>query len=115
MKMFLILVLVCFLIAWSIITLSDRGPDKPILITSKIKINGKKFAYVAFRANKKSPWRRIYYSYEDEAPCMKKLLDFALYGMDNFPLDVRRFEPDMTNEEFDLMYSTIKKEREKYK
>jgi hypothetical protein len=110
MKMFLILIAISSLIAWLIIALSGSGPDKPSLITNKTKINGNKYMYVAFKANKKSPWRRIYFPYEKKAPCKMRLLDYALSEMEDFDIEGL----GMTAEEANLMYSTIKEEYDKY-
>ena len=92
---------------WIFISLhlsEQDGPDKPSLITGKTCHNGEKLAYVAFRANKKSPWRRVYRRYEGKAPTKKEMYQFALYS----PSFKTAF--DGSKEELELMYDTIEKE-----
>lgn len=107
MKMFFIIIIVSFGIAGFLVALGDRGPDKPSLITNKTCHNGEKLAYVAFRANKKSPWRRISRVYEGKAPTKKEMYQFALKAMGSF-----RFMTTFSGseEEWKLMYDTIEKE-----
>ena len=95
---------------WIFISLhlpEQDDPDKPSLITGKTCLNGKKLTYVAFRANKKSPWRFIYRRYEGKAPTKKERYLFALEAMWSFWF---RNAPECSKEEWELMYDTIEKE-----
>ena len=94
---------------WIFISLhlpEQDDPDKPSLITGKTCLNGKKLAYVAFRANKKSPWRRVYRRYEGKAPTEKEMYQFALKAMCSFWF---RTTFECSKEEWELMYDTIEK------
>ena len=107
MKMvFIIFIIIVFFVSvWIFISLHlPDDPDKPSLITGKTCHNGEKLVYVAFRANKKSPWRRVYRRYEGKAPTKKEMYQFALYS----PSFKTAF--DGSEEEWELMCDTIKKE-----
>ena len=87
--------------------LDQDDPNKPSLIIGKTRYKGKKLAYVAFRANKKSPWRRVYRRYEGKAPTEKEMYQFALKDMCSFWFRIT-FK-DCSKEEWELMYDTIEK------
>lgn len=107
MRIFLFFIAISFGIAWFIVTLSDCGPDGPILLINKRKFKGNKYIYVAFKADKKSPWRRIGRLYEESPPNRKQMYQYALTIMDT-PQFRNSFEG--TEEEWNLMYSLVKEE-----
>ena len=107
MKILLILGSISFGVAWLIIFLNDCEPNEPILLINKGKLKGNKYIYVAFKADKKSPWRRIGRLYKESSPNRKQMYQYALAVMDT-PQFKNDFEG--TKEEWNLMYSLIKEE-----
>lgn len=108
MKWFFIgFIISVFLVSvWIFISLHlpDPESDKPSLFIYKTRYNGEKLAYVAFRANKKSPLRLVLCPYKGTK---KEKYQFALMFM-----YTRRFMDtfDGSKEEWELMYDTIEKE-----
>lgn len=106
-KIFLIIIIASLGIVWLTITFDDVVPDEPILFIQKRKLRGRKYIYVAFRAHKKSPWRKIGKFYEEKAPNTKQMYQYALDIMDT-PQYRNSFKGD--RKEWNLMYSLIRKE-----
>ena len=104
-----IIIVVFFVSVWIFISLhlpEPDGPNKPSLIIGKTCHTGEKLAYVAFRANKKSPWRWVYRQYKGKAPTEKEMYQFALKAMCSFWF---RTTFECSKEEWELMYDTIEK------
>ena len=109
MKMvFIIFIIIVFFVSvWIFISLHlPDDPDKPSLIIGKTRHNDEKLVYVAFRANKKSPWRWVYRQYKGKAPTEKEMYQFALKAMCSFWF---RTTFECSKEEWELMYDTIEK------
>lgn len=103
----IIIIIASLGIVWFTITFDDVVPDEPILFIQKRKLRGRKYIYVAFRAHKKSPWRKIGKFYEEKAPNTKQMYQYALDIMDT-PQYRTNFRGD--REEWNLMYNFIKEE-----
>ena len=84
--------------------LEQDDPDKPSLFIDKTRRNGEKLVYVYFRANKKSPLRCVFRGYKGKAPTKKEMYQSVLYS----PWFKAIF--DGSEEEWELMCDTIKKE-----
>lgn len=106
-KILLTIIIASLGIAWLTITLDDVVPDEPILFIQKRKLRGKKYIYVAFRAHKKSSWRKIGKFYEEKAPNRRQMYQYALDIMDT-PQYRNSFKGD--KKEWNLMYNLIREE-----
>lgn len=74
MRMFFVFIVISLGIAWVVIALSDSAPNEPSLSLNKRRLKGKKYIYVAFKANQKMPWRRIGRFYKGTAPSKNKCM-----------------------------------------
>lgn len=106
-KILLTIIIASLGITWLTITLDDIVPDEPILFIQKRKLRGRKYIYVAFRAHKKSPWRKIGKFYGEKTPNRRQMYQYALDIMDT-PQYRNSFKGD--RKEWNLMYNLIKEE-----
>lgn len=106
-KILLTIIIASLGIAWLTITFDDVVPDEPILFIQKRKLRGRKYIYVAFRAHKKSPWRKIGKFYEEKAPNRRQMYQYALDIMDT-PQYRNSFKGD--RKEWNMMYNLIREE-----